>query len=188
MPFAVIGHANWPRTCSQGREKTEKSMKNRIQLWLMRRRLRAGFISARADTDTPDQAAARAAFELKIYELDHPQAQPPTDTNSTASAQPASSTTNVTAAASMPAATPQTVSAPTTPTTPAAASTDAVPAATAPAEATATTAPSVEAPVATTPATAPVAEVSSASASTNEISTATNSGPSGNETGFHRHS
>ena len=58
----------------------------------------ATILSARAD-DTPEQAAARASFELKIYELDHPQAQPSTDTNSTAAiVQPAASTNNVTAA------------------------------------------------------------------------------------------
>ncbi|MGA9776813.1 MAG: hypothetical protein WBS33_00925 [Verrucomicrobiia bacterium] len=60
----------------------------------------ASGISIRAD-DTADQAAARAALEQKLYQLDHPEAQPPPDTNSmTAMAQPAGSITNVTNAAS----------------------------------------------------------------------------------------
>lgn len=50
----------------------------------------ASCISIRAD-DTANQAAARAALEQKFYELDHPAAQPPPNTNSVAvpAAQPA---------------------------------------------------------------------------------------------------
>ena len=60
----------------------------------------ASGIAIQAD-DTADQAAARAALEQKFYQLDHPEAPPPTDTNSTAVlAQPAESATTVTNAAS----------------------------------------------------------------------------------------
>jgi hypothetical protein len=61
----------------------------------------ASGISIRAD-DTTDQAAARAALEQKLYQLDHPEAQPPADTNSaTTMAPPAGSVTNTTNAASV---------------------------------------------------------------------------------------
>ena len=60
----------------------------------------ASGIAIQAD-DTADQAAARAALEQKFYQLDHPEAPPPTDTNSTAVlAQPSESATHVTNAAS----------------------------------------------------------------------------------------
>ena len=60
----------------------------------------ASGIAIQAD-DTADQAAARAALEQKFYQLDHPEAPPPTDTNSTAVlAQPSESATPVTNAAS----------------------------------------------------------------------------------------
>jgi hypothetical protein len=60
----------------------------------------ASGISVRAD-DTADQAAARAALEKKLYQLDHPEAPPPPDTNSMAGlTQPAVATGNVTNAAS----------------------------------------------------------------------------------------
>jgi hypothetical protein len=114
----------------------------------------ANCISVRAD-DTPDQAAARAALEEKFYELDHPQARPPPDTNSvTVTAQPAQSTTNVTNAASATAAPPQTAPAKTIPV---AAPATEVPAGVAPAEA---------APASTAPADAAFApEVPAANAS-----------------------
>lgn len=51
--------------------------------------------------DTPAQAAALTALEQKMHELDHSQAQPPSETNSLVTpAQPAESATNVTNAAS----------------------------------------------------------------------------------------
>lgn len=60
----------------------------------------ASGVSVRAD-DTADQAAARAALEQKLYQLDHPEAQPPPDTDSlTGLAQPVESTANVSNAAS----------------------------------------------------------------------------------------
>jgi hypothetical protein len=71
-------------------------------------------LSARAE-DTPDQAAARAAMEQKLYELDHPQAQPATDTNSAPvtarPAKPVTKTNKVAPAqvASTPAVAPKTV-------------------------------------------------------------------------------
>ena len=73
-------------------------MKNRIFIvWCVA--LVAGGVSVRAD-DTPDQAAARAALEQKMEELDHSPAQPPPDTNSvTAMATPAGSITNTIPAA-----------------------------------------------------------------------------------------
>ena len=47
--------------------------------------------------DTPAQAAARAALEQKLYDLDHPEAQAPSDTNSTvATTQPVAIATNAT--------------------------------------------------------------------------------------------
>jgi ribonuclease E len=53
-------------------------------------------LSIRAE-DTPNQAAARAALEQKFYELNHPAAQPPPDTNSVpAVAKPAQSAINPT--------------------------------------------------------------------------------------------
>jgi len=56
-------------------------------------------ISVRAE-DTPDQAAARAALEQKLYELDHPEAQTPSQANSApAATQPAAPATNATIAA-----------------------------------------------------------------------------------------
>ncbi|HUA37505.1 MAG TPA: hypothetical protein VMA35_03790 [Candidatus Sulfopaludibacter sp.] len=61
--------------------------------------LAASGISIRAE-DTADQAAARAALEQKLYQLDHAEAPPP-DTNSAAGmAQPPESFTNVTNAVS----------------------------------------------------------------------------------------
>jgi hypothetical protein len=64
----------------------------------------ASGIAIQAD-DTADQAAARAALEQKFYQLDHPEALPPTDTNSTAAlAQSSESATPVTNAASVPPA------------------------------------------------------------------------------------
>jgi hypothetical protein len=56
----------------------------------------AGGVSVRAD-DTPEQAAARAALEQKLYQLDHPNGQPSLDTNTaTIQTQPAESRANVT--------------------------------------------------------------------------------------------
>jgi hypothetical protein len=53
-------------------------------------------ISVRAD-DTPAQAAARAALEQKLYELDHPEAQAPSETNAAVTeTQPAASATKAT--------------------------------------------------------------------------------------------
>jgi len=120
-------------------------MKNRIFIvWCVA--LVAGGVSVRAD-DTPDQAAARAALEQKMEELDHSPAQPPPDTNSvTAMATPAASTPNT-----IPAAT---VAAP------------AAPMETIPAAAPATEVPAAAAPVSAAPADADFSqEVSPANAS-----------------------
>ena len=57
-------------------------MKNRI-IVILGVALVASGISVRAD-DTPDQAAARAALEQKMAELDHAQSPPPADANSVA--------------------------------------------------------------------------------------------------------
>ena len=85
-------------------------MKNRIFI-VVCVALVAGGVSVRAD-DTPDQAAARAALEQKMEELDHSPAQPPPDTNPvTAMATPAGSTTNTipAATAAAPAAPMETI-------------------------------------------------------------------------------
>jgi ribonuclease E len=109
-------------------------MKNRIFIvWCIA--LVAGGVSVRAD-DTPDQAAARAALEQKMEELDHSPAQPPPDTNSvTAMVTPAGSTTNATN--TIPAAT---------------AAAPAAPMETIPAAAPATEVPAPAAPVSAAPA------------------------------------
>ena len=104
--------------------------------------LGTSFISVCA-SDTADQAAARAALEQKLYQLDHPQAQPPPDTNSAVVVvQPGESTTNATdMAATNLVATPVEVA----------------PVVVTPApEAPAPVAPVVAAPVVTTPVVAPV--------------------------------
>ncbi len=129
---------NWPRTCSQKWGRDISFMKTRIFIALCVM-LGAGFISARADDDTPEQAAARAALQQEMYALDHPQAQSSTNKHSTAAvAQPAKSTgkpTIVTVATY--AVTPQTA-----------------PAATSPATAPTPVAPVAQTPVAITPAVA----------------------------------
>ncbi len=80
-------------------------MKNRIILVLGVALVASG-ISVRAG-DTPDQAAARAALEQKMDELDHAQSAPPADTNSvSAMAKPAESFTSATNATSVVAAAP----------------------------------------------------------------------------------
>ena len=75
----------------------------------------ASFISVRA-VDNLDQAAARAALEQKMYELDHPQAQSPPPTSSAAGVtQPGESTTNATNTVTAKAVTSETTPATTTP-------------------------------------------------------------------------
>ena len=92
-----------------------------------------GGISVRAD-DTPDQAAARAALEQQMEELDHAPAQPPPDTNSVAAvAKPVESATNATGTVTTNAATAETAPATEVPATVAHAK--AAPASTAPADA-----------------------------------------------------
>lgn len=68
----------------------------------------AAFISVRAE-DNHDQAAARAALEQKMYELNHPGTQPSADTNSatTTVVQPVEPVTNATGTASAPAVSPR---------------------------------------------------------------------------------
>jgi len=91
----------------------------------------ASCFSVRAD-DNPDQTAALAALKQKMYELDHPEARPLSDTNSpTVVAKPAESITNATNATSVTAASRPT----STKTRPKAAPAAEVPATTAPAEA-----------------------------------------------------
>ena len=125
--------------------------------------LGASFISVRAG-DTTAQAAARAALEQKLYELDHPQTQPPPGTNSvTVVAQPGESTTNVTDTVTTNAVTPQTDTAATNlVAAPAAvAPAEAAPAATTPVAAPAEATPAVVTPAEVAPvATVPAAEVS----------------------------
>jgi hypothetical protein len=114
----------------------------------------AGCVSVSAD-DTPDQAAARAALEQKMYELDHPAGRPPTDTNSVAAvATPAEPTTNATKAASAPVVAPQ------------AAPAETIPVAAPATEVPATVAPAEAAPISTAPADAAFSpEVPAANAS-----------------------
>jgi len=98
----------------------------------------ASCLSVRAD-DTADQAAARAALELKLRELDQLATQPPTDTNSVAvTAPPAESTTT--------GAVPQTVPA------------ETIPVAAPATEVPATVAPAKAAPASTAPADADFAQ------------------------------
>lgn len=76
----------------------------------------AGGISIRADT--PEQAAARAALEQKMEELDHTPTSPPTDAKSVAAmAKPAESASNPTDTTSVAATAPSTVPAETIPAT-----------------------------------------------------------------------
>jgi hypothetical protein len=113
----------------------------------------ANFISVRAD-DTGAQAAARAALEQKLNELDSSQTQPPpapVATSEAVVAQPGKSATNVTGTVPANAVTPQTAPAATIPVAaPAAAP---APAAAAPAAATpAAVAPAIVAPAVVAPA------------------------------------
>jgi cytoskeletal protein RodZ len=75
----------------------------------------ASFISVQAE-DTPAQAAARAAWEQKLNELDHPQTQPPLNPAAPSKAvivQPGQSTTNVTRTVPEKVVTPQPAAVPT---------------------------------------------------------------------------
>lgn len=84
--------------------------------------LGAGLVSVRA-TDTPVQAAARAALMQRLNKVEHPQAEPLPETNTpSAAAEPVQPATNATAAVSEPpapppaapmASTPEVVSVPT---------------------------------------------------------------------------
>ena len=77
--------------------RLNRFMKNRIHLCLCVV-LGASLISVRA-ADTPIQAAARAALEQKLYELDHPQAMQapvPAKTLASVAEQPAKATANTT--------------------------------------------------------------------------------------------
>ena len=96
--------------------------------------LGASFISARADDDTPEQAAARAALQQEMYALDHPQAQSSTNKNSTAAVAKSTGKSTIVTVATY-AVTPQTA-----------------PAAIRPATAPTPVAPAAQAPVAITPA------------------------------------
>lgn len=85
-------------------------MKTAIVVFLCVALIESG-ISVRAD-DTPNQAAARAALEQKLYQLDHPAASPLSETNSAAAAAKAvESTTNKLGTVNTNAALSQTASA-----------------------------------------------------------------------------
>jgi hypothetical protein len=99
----------------------------------------AGGISVRADT--PEQAAARAALEQKMDELDHAPTSPPADTNSvTTMAKPAEAASSATDLASAATTTPVTAPA------------ETIPAVAPTAEDPATVTPAKATPVATAPA------------------------------------
>lgn len=152
---------DWPRTCSQKWVNTDHFMKTRIFVALCVV-LGVSFISARADNDTPEQAAARAALKQKMLELDRSPAQPSAAANSAALvAQPGGSTTSATGTLAANAATSQTA--------PAATTLVAAPTTVAP---TVTPEGKVSTPVAPAEAT-PVAAAPAAAISTPEVTAAT---------------
>lgn len=153
----AVATGDWPCTCSQKGVKTDNFMKTRILVGLCVV-LAANFISVRAEDDTPEQAAARAALEQKMVELDRAPAQPSPNQNFVAvTVRPGEVTTKATGTVATKAVTPQTGTAATI--------LVAVPA---------TVAPAAKASITVAPAeTTPVAAGPAAAASAHEVSVAT---------------